>query len=650
MNKLCLLVLILPATAFGQLRDDEDDDGPPPIPQAPPQGQYQYPPQGNSPQNQYQYPPGKYPPEGYRSPPNQYPVNPYSAAQNPPPQYPQAQYRQPTGQPPQGRYQYPRGQPQGGYPQGYQYSPGQYPKEQYPSSPQPYRSNPYPPNPVAPQNQYPPRTPPARDAPLGQPALASATPAKLVLTTANEAARADALGCADAIENYHLDTARTKCAEALAKDPGLALAHLWMAEAAATPAIADSELVRASEAVVRASSCERALVEGYRAWREARVQDARRAYDALVGQCGGDRRAFIGRGQFRQVALADLAGAVEDYRQAIALDDKVGASENFLGFALAAEGKHDEAEVALKRYATLSPGEPNAHDSLATLALRSGDAVGAIAEAHAALTIDPRFVVAHGTLGDALLMTGKAREARREYALLEASDDATVRHDGAMRAARSMLWEDHTLDAERALVREAAGAQKAGRLDQAADAFLEAVRIQVERGALGEAGRGIKEATEALRHPAGETAPTPSMDVGERRRLVAQLTEVRAMALASIGERELAEARADGLAAELKLDADPRAEDRVRGLRGWIAWRLGDDPAALAALTGAATAPSLRFTLALSLARSGDGAHARSIMEELAKRGGNDLETALSRPRAAAWLKLPPPSTASAAR
>jgi hypothetical protein len=47
------------------------------------------------------------------------------------------------------------------------------------------------------------------------------------------------------------------------------------------------------------------------------------------------------------------------------------------------------------------------------------------------------------------------------------------------------------------------------------------------------------------------------------------------------------------------------------------------------------------MALALAVARSGDPARARSIMEELARRPVNDLEGALTRPRAQVWLRSP---------
>jgi tetratricopeptide (TPR) repeat protein len=278
-----------------------------------------------------------------------------------------------------------------------------------------------------------------------------------------------------------------------------------MSMAANSPSVAAAELAKASDLGARVSPGERLLIGSWRAWKEARLGDARSGYDQLCGMYAGEKRAFLRRGLFRQVALGDLEGAVADYKKAVALDEKYGAAQNFLGFALADQGKVDEAENALKKYATLAPTEPNALDSLATLALRMGDLGEAMAEERKALNLDPKFIVAHAVLGDAQLMSGKVKDARREYAFLEASDDPAVRHEGTMREARSFLFGDRSLDAERALVKEGAEARRAGRLAESAESFLDVARIQIERGALAEAGRGIKEATESLRRPAAAT-------------------------------------------------------------------------------------------------------------------------------------------------
>jgi hypothetical protein len=56
----------------------------------------------------------------------------------------------------------------------------------------------------------------------------------------------------------------------------------------------------------------------------------------------------------------------------------------------------------------------------------------------------------------------------------------------------------------------------------------------------------------------------------------------------------------------------------------------------------------LRLAYALALVRSKDEAKARSVIDELARRMVNDMEGALTRPRAAAWLKQHAAASAAA--
>ena len=462
--------------------------------------------------------------------------------------------------------------------------------------------------------------------------------ARLSLSTRDEGALNAALACADAVDHFHLDVARTRCGDAVAKDDALALAHLWLAQSLASPEAAGAELAKAEVRAANSSRAERLFVDGWRARKEGRAAQARRAYDELVQILDGEPRAFAARGQLR-LEGGDVDGAVADFERAAALDEKYAAAQNLLGFALAERGQQELAVAALRKYVQMMPQEPNAHDSLALVLLRGGDAVGAAAEARKALAVDGKFVVAHGTLGDALLAEGKLKDARKEYGVLAAADDATLRHDGAMRAARSYFLEEKWTDGERALIKEGDVARRARRSLEATDAFLEAARSQLERGALAEAGRGISEAIVSLQPVEGEVAaPGTPLDEHERRQLKARLVEARAQALALLRERQLAEVRADELEAQLAALGDGRADERVRGLRGWMAWKNGDAKAAKAGLDKA-QAPTLRLAYAQVLVEEGDKAKARAIVEELAKRSGNDLETALSRPRAQAMLR-----------
>src|SRR5205823_3526179 len=136
----------------------------------------------------------------------------------------------------------------------------------------------------------------------------------------------------------------------------------------------------------------------------------------------------------------------------------------------------------------------NAHDALAQLALERGDAPAALLYARRAVALDPKFVPAHATLGDALLYGGKSKEARREFGTLIADGDPTVHHEGALREARSWLNEGRLAEAEQSLAKEAELAKKAARPADQIDAQTELARVRLDRGAFAEAGATLREA------------------------------------------------------------------------------------------------------------------------------------------------------------
>lgn len=547
------------------------------------------------------------------------------------PGYPQQGYPQP-GYPQPGYPGYPQpGYPQPGYPQQ------GYPQQGYPQPGYPQQGYPQPGYPAAPQQPAAPALPPG--------------PARLDLTTTSGEARAATFSCGEALDNYRLDVARRLCAEALAKDPELALAHAFAAEAAPTLEAAVKALDQAEEAMRKRppSPGERLLVAAIRGLRLGRYQDARQALEALQGVLSADRRPYVYRGRLRH-RTGDIDGALADYKKAGELDAGYGPTHNAIGYIYMARGKMEEAAAAFGKYVELSPKEPNAHDSMAQLLLRRGDAAGAEAAARKALKLDSRFLPAHAKLGDALLFQGKSIEARKAYGVLEAaSEDAALRHEGAMRAARSYLFEGAGLlsalavtNAERGLSSEVEAAKKAGRIGDQVHALLELGRVQVERGALLEAGRTARSLGELLSPGSGSGgagAKGAALTAEERARSGAELVVLRALILSGIGERELAEERAQDLSKK-----GPAGQAREQELRGDIAARAGDGKAA-AALLGQASRPTMKLALALALAtgkQDADLTRARAIMEELGKRTVNDLEGALTRGRARAWLKANP--------
>jgi len=559
----------------------------------------------------------------------------------PPPPRPVAAPAPPPSKYPRVPYPYPSAAPPG--------SPA--PLDPYaPYAPPGARTPPY--GPYAPVPPAAPR-PPAAPGPVRPPAVIPGAPPsgagpdatprpqrRLTVTTSDAGARTAALACADAIDHDHLDAARTRCAAAVAHDDKLAVAHLWLSQAEGQGDRAASELDRAVRLAPSASRGEWLLIEAWRAVRDGREGDARAAYDELCALLPDEPRAFVARGQLRQHA-GDLEGAVADFEHAVKLDARCGVAHNLLGFALVEEGKVDAAQAAFKRYVEAAPSEPNAHDSLAQLALRVGDAAQAVTEARRAVALDDGFLAAHLTLGDALCAQGKTAVARAQYERLMKSTDPAVRHRGSLRAARTLLLEEKWADGERALIGEADLSRKANRELDAAEALVEAALSQVERGALTDAGRGIQEADRSLRAERRSRAPGPPPAAWPRRDellIEAEVLTARIEALSLLRERTLAEDLCGRLERLLQMAGQHDAVERARALRAFAAVKSGDAGAALPLLEKAAE-PTLRLAYAQSVARGADKARARPILEELAHRPTNDIESALVRPRAAAALR-----------
>ena len=208
-----------------------------------------------------------------------------------------------------------------------------------------------------------------------------------------------------------------------------------------------------------------------------------------------------------------------------------------------------------------------------------------------------------------------------------------------MRQARIWIYEGREVEAERAYTAEADLAQKTHRPGDQLDALVEESRVQLDRGSLAEAGQTLRQASIAAgAQKELRPADLPTASGGG---WLPEMLQVRAMILGAVGEqRQLAQKRADETraGAQLGKQVDPQTVARVTAIRGWIAARNGDDRGALIDLA-VATQPTMRMALALAAMRAGDVGRARAIMEELSKRLENDLEGALTRPRALAWMR-----------
>jgi tetratricopeptide (TPR) repeat protein len=514
---------------------------------------------------------------------------------------------------------------------------------------------------------------------------------KLTLSAGSDEAKAALWACLEAVENYRSEQARARCGDALTKDSQLALAQILLAQVAPSAATAKKRLAEANETLARRPlpELERLFAEALLAQLEDRRPAALAALDALVASLPTDKRAYHHRGLWRY-RTGQLDAALADFEKATQLDGKFGPAWNALGHLQLRRDKLDDAQKAFEKYVEAAPKEANAHDSLASLHLRRGNLGPAVEHARKALELDPKFIKANLRLGDALLFQGNPVAARRAYASVAASADPAEHHEGAMRSARSHLFEAVGApptrlfqSAEKELQAEAELAKKLDRKADQLHALVELTRLQLERGALSDAGHTIHSARDLLSESGskatsatGDSAgagtekkadkpdadadkqaekAAPTLMAEERQRYQAELLVLRALLLGSIGESALAEERADELE---KLWRGPLGQSRARELRGDLAARSGDREGVVKLLdptvtsdNGKATAASLRplSRLALAFALGGgkpgeqlDTARARTLMEDLSKRNLNDLEGALTRGRARGWLKQNP--------
>lgn len=135
-------------------------------------------------------------------------------------------------------------------------------------------------------------------------------------------------------------------------------------------------------------------------------------------------------------ALAETLDAREDadaigfYRAAIAIRPQASVAHFNIAYALAAQGRVDEAIDSMRRAATLDPSIWSVHYSLAMWQLRQGRPEAALEPARIANQIPhPHQHLSHGVLGSALVKLGRYCEAAESYrrALALTPDDEQLR-------------------------------------------------------------------------------------------------------------------------------------------------------------------------------------------------------------------------------
>jgi predicted TPR repeat methyltransferase len=152
------------------------------------------------------------------------------------------------------------------------------------------------------------------------------------------------------------------------------------------------------------------LATAMRAHQEARVDDARQAYSALL-QAAPDHPDGLHLLGMLEGQFGSSTEALALLRKAVALYPQEAMFHNNLGNALLEEGLQDDAEAAYARALALDPQRYDALNNRALILSRRGDLKGAEAAFLALLEVAPGFTEARQNLVHVCLRLGHVQDA-----------------------------------------------------------------------------------------------------------------------------------------------------------------------------------------------------------------------------------------------
>ncbi len=269
-------------------------------------------------------------------------------------------------------------------------------------------------------------------------------------TRSAEAARLLAAGEAD-LRSFRWQRAERALSEAVAADPGFAMARAALAEVQAAlgqQQQSERSAQAADSLALRLRDTTERLTVQLRLSNLERPFAARR--DSLLALLAPRAPGSVIVARTRALAAEqrrDWAAEEAAWRDALAADPNDASAWNQLGYLAARQGRYAEAEAHLARYAYLAPDLANPHDSLGEILLYQGKLDEAERELKAALSLQPDFFPSLLNLALVHLARGRVEKGT---ALLEkvrepiAGTEWEKRVDGALMQA---YW-DHDLRPE----------------------------------------------------------------------------------------------------------------------------------------------------------------------------------------------------------
>lgn len=450
---------------------------------------------------------------------------------------------------------------------------------------------------------------------------------EIAVTTESDEARTLFLKGRALNENVRGDEARELFMQAVAKDPGFALAHLYRAFTATSAGDFQNHLEKAVELAPNASEGERLLIETVEANVDNDAVKAIELSEQLVMKFPNDKRArqFLG-GVYAGEDKDDKA--IVEFEKAIAIDQNFAPAYNSLGYAYIQKENYEAAEKSFKHYISLIPQEANPHDSIADLYTKMGRHDEAIVHYKKAIELNPKFSMSQRKIGANLIFSGQYAAGRE--ALLKAMDMETTPAGHVTdqnQIALSYIYQGDHKQALTEFNKSIQMAADAGLQARVADIHSQKCFVNIESGDLKAATQSLAECKKVVM--ASDLRPSFKNNFAKG----ALFQE--ALIAAKQQDYKAAMTKADEHLARIQEDNDPTEIENHHDLLGHIYFEKGDFSKAVEHFRqGDQEEPYTLYRLALSESKVGDPAKASELMQKVASWNQNSLSYAFIRSEA----------------
>ena len=238
---------------------------------------------------------------------------------------------------------------------------------------------------------------------------------EIPITTNSDKARDLFVNGRDRSENLQVSEAAELFDQALAEDPGFALAHIYRASTGVGGFnVTRNHIDEAVKNEGNVSPGEKDLIDFLSAQIAGDQLKQKVAVNNLLTSYPMNKRVHALAGDY-YYNIQDYESALAHLKEAIGLDSKYAPAYNMLGYSESGLKNYVEAEQAFRTYISLIPNNPNPYDSYAELLLKMGQYDESIDQYKMALEKDPDFTVSLIGIGNDYVFKGNFDEARNYY-------------------------------------------------------------------------------------------------------------------------------------------------------------------------------------------------------------------------------------------